>query len=181
MNAKDTGSRVPVRWKLAPYVTLCALILASFPQRADAVILMKVLGQLTLFEIEGIAFPLYETSPRARLKVEDTDSGDRGFVDVEGQRERESTLTLLASSRQVPDQMVSIAVDIEPLRGPATLRSYELEARGIAVGHHRITDPALAAVEGPLTLRFRLRHESVNPDTGIRRSRYQLTSIEPRH
>ena len=180
MVAKTKYSLAPLVSKRAVWLGLCALILAAVPQRADAVILMEVIGQLTLFEIEGIDFSSYATTPRTKLSVEDTDIGHRGIVEVEGQRERESTLTLLASGREDPDQIVSIAVDVKPLCGPATRRSYELNARGVAVGPQRVTDPALAALEAPLIVRFRLRHETVNPDTGIRRSQYRLTSIEPR-
>ena len=159
--------------RFAMFVVIAALV--AQPPLASAIILIEVIGTLVLFEIEGVSFPLYSTSDRTRLHISDTETDRAAVVEVQGQREWHSHLTLFAFSRMDDNQKVRIEIDVSPLRGPAVTRFFELDGRGVAESD--VTDPALAALEGPLTLFFILENQTPDPDLIPRRAVYRLYSV----
>ena len=157
---------------------LTAAILLILPMRTSAIILMEVLGMLTLFEVEGPTFVFYSTSDRTRLRIRDTDADWSGIVNVEGQQESSPELKIYAFSRGDPLQRVCIEIDVAPLRGRATERFFLLNATGISVGPAPVTDRALAALEGPLSLGFELEAETRRNDTSRWFAVYRLRSVQ---
>ena len=145
---------------------------------ASAIILIVVLEQLTLFEIEGVTFTSYSTSAHGTLRVENTDTGEAGLIDLQGQSEARPDLTLCAFSRDDPRQKVQLEIDVAPLFGPATRSFFQLDTRGTAVEPPPITDPALAALIGPLEFGFHLESESIDPMSGDRHTQYRLESVQ---
>jgi hypothetical protein len=158
---------------------LVAIALFVLPQSASAIILMVVIGPLTLFEIDGLSFPLYSTTDRTTLLVRDTDTDRSAVVTVHGQREWRNELELLAFSRTDPDQSVRIEIDVSPLGDRAGGRFFELDAWGFSGGPEPVTDPALAALEGPLTFDFVLVDQTPPPGSH-RRAVYRLLSVSRR-
>jgi hypothetical protein len=151
--------------------------LLTFMPSTSAVILIVVLGPLTLFEIEGVDFTTYSTSERGTLQFENTDTGDSGLIDLQGQTDARPNLTPCALSRDDPRQKVRLEIEVAPLFGPATQSLYELNTRGAAVEPPPVTDPALAALVGPLELGFRLESETIDPTSGNRTTQYRLESV----
>lgn len=159
-------------------LALCVAVLALVapPPPVSAVILIEVVGPLILLEVEGLGFSFYSTSEKTRLRLRDTDTGRSGNVNLEGQREWLSELTLFAFSREDRNQKIRIVVDVSPLRGRATERLAVLDAWGVAVEPGAVTDPLLAELEGPLRLSFVLEWQTGDPDTfGL--AVYRLQSV----
>ena len=154
-----------------------ALLLAVFPTNARAVILIEVIEPLILFEIEGLTFNSYSTSPDATLRIENTVPGHVGLIGVQGQVEPQTDLVLCALSAATLGEKVIIEIDVGPLRGPTLVPFIELDARGMATTCD-VTEPALAALVSPLLFEFRLESEFVDPPTGERRSTFLLTSVQ---
>jgi hypothetical protein len=146
--------------------------------KASAIILIEVINPLILFEIEGAGFDFYSTSARSRWQIRDTDAEWSRIVNVEGQQESRSELAVYASGRLDPRQSVCIEIDVSPLRGRATERSFLLNARGENVGPLPLTDPALAALEGPLILGFDLEAQTKAHDSRPRLAVYRLRSVQ---
>jgi hypothetical protein len=169
------------RWRVQRLLLcLVAAALAAFPPGASAIIFVVILGELTLFEIEGIDFASYSTAGEASLLVKDTDTHHSGIVDLQGQSVSRPALTICIISRVDPRQKVRVDVAVAPLRGPAKGRLFALTARGSPDASVRVSDPSLVALEGPLTLGFRLQSETTDSRTGIRRSSFRLASVERR-
>jgi hypothetical protein len=159
---------------------IAGVVAFAFPPSTSAVILIEVIGPLTLFEIEGIGFDFYATTNGTRFRVRDTDTEQSGIVNVNGQAELRSELTLIAVSREDRDQKVRIEIDVAPLRGRASGRFFELEAVGVRVGPDPVTDPLLAALEGPLRLGLVLEWQTGHTGGPIRLAVYRLHSVERR-
>jgi len=138
---------------------------------------MVVLGPVTLFEIEGIDFTTYSTSEHGTLRIENTDTGDFGFIDLQGQSGARPDLTICAFSRDDPRQKVQLEIEVAPLFGPATQSFYDLDTSGAALEPPPVTDPALAALVGPLEFGFRLENETIDPTSGNRMTQYRLESV----
>jgi len=155
-----------------------AFAFLAFMPCASAVILMVVLEDLTLFEIEGVTFTGYSTSAHGTLRFENTDTGEAGLIDLQGQSDARSDLALCALSREDPQQKVKLEIDVAPLFGPATRSFFQLDTLGTAVEPPPITDPALAALIGPLEFGFRLESESIDPISGNRQTQYRLESVQ---
>lgn len=153
-----------------------ALLLAAFPNNARAVILIEVIEPLTLFEVEGLTFESYSTTPDATLRIENTTAGHAGLIDLQGQVELQTDLVICALSTDNLSEKVLIEIDVGPLRGPTPGPFVELNARGAATTRD-ITDPALAALVSPLLFAFHLESEVIDPQSGERRSAYQLASM----
>jgi len=137
-----------------------------------------VLEALPLLEIEGLTFTSYSTSGHGTLQFENTDTGEAGLIDLQGQSEARSDLTLCALSRDDPRQKVQLEIEVAPLFGPATQSFFQLDTLGTAVEPPPITDPALAALIGPLEFGFRLESESIDPMSGNRQTQYRLESVQ---
>jgi hypothetical protein len=73
---------------------------------------------------------------------------------------------------------VQLEIDVAPLFGPATRSFFQLDTRGTAVEPPPITDPALAALIGPLEFGFHLESESIDPMSGDRQTQYRLESVQ---
>ena len=157
---------------------LSAVTLLSLPMKASAIILIEVINPLILFEIEGAGFDFYSTSARSRLQIRDTDAEWSRSVNVQGQQESRSDLAVYASSRLDPRQSVCIEIDVSPLRGRASERSFFLNATGENVGPLPLTDPALAALEGPLVLAFDLEAQTKGHDSKPWFAVYRLRSVQ---
>src|SRR4030095_6411252 len=105
------------------FALLFACAFLALMPHASAVILMVVLDEVTLFEIEGVTFTSYSTSAHGTLRVENTDTGETGLIDLQGQSEARSDLTLCAFSRDDPRQKVRLENEGAPVFRSAT-RNY---------------------------------------------------------
>ena len=157
---------------------LAAVTLLALPMRASAVILVEVISPLILFEIEGVGFAFYSTSARTRFQIVDTEAEWSRTVIVQGQQESRSELAVYASSPLDPLQKVCIEIDVSPLRGPAVERSFLLNATCASVGPAPGLDPALAALEGQLTLGFDLETQTKGRDSKPVFAVYRLRSVQ---
>ena len=163
-----------------PALLAMAIFAACFAMQtreARAVILLQVVEPLTLFEIEGVAFPLYSSSERATIRVEDTQDGFLGDVEVRGQTERRSDLTFFAISITDPRQQIRLEIDIRPLLGPPRAGLTFLESRPVPIGPPP-TDRALQPFAEPLLFGFVFIGETPDPETGGTRSEYRLARID---
>ena len=133
-----------------------ALVLAAFPTNVVAVILIEVIEPLTLFEVEGITFDTYSTTPDGTLRIENTAAGHVGLIDVQGQVDPLADLVMCALSPEIFGEKVIIEIDVRPLRGPSVGQFIELDARGTAATRS-ITDPELAATRQSVVVRVRPR------------------------
>ncbi|HZM87729.1 MAG TPA: hypothetical protein VFF31_14505 [Blastocatellia bacterium] len=173
-----TETRPLLRLRIGRLVLcLTAVGLFLFPPSASAVILMEVLNPLMLFEVAGLSFTSYSTSGRARLQILDTDTERSAIVNVLGQHELRSQLTLIAVSHVDPDQKVRIEVDVAPLRDPEA-RLFVLDAFGTAVEPEPVTDPLLTALLGPLRFGLELEVRTGHADPLRRLAIYRLRSVE---
>jgi hypothetical protein len=169
---------------LGPCVTailrlaLAALFFTAAAPRVDAVILMIVLDELTLFEIEGIDFTTYATSEGVTIRVVDTADGFEGQVELRGQTEPRGSLTLLAVSVADPRQQVRLELDTLPLHGPPHPDLTTLETRPIPIEPPPVTDRALEPFTDPLLLGFRFVSADTDPQTGATRSTYHLERLD---
>jgi hypothetical protein len=175
-NRSANDARTADRRPLARHLVVAAFLLVAFPANASAVILMVVLGPLTLFEVKGLTFESYATSEHASLRVENTDTGQIGPVDLIGQIDLRPDLVICGLSRAIPDEKVLIEIDVRPLQEAIVPPFVELSALGVP-DQREITDPALRELASPLVFGFSFESETVDPLTGDRRTTYQLESV----
>jgi hypothetical protein len=173
LSAARAGTRVT--WA-RHFLIATTLLLAVLPTNASAVILMVVLGPLTLFEVQGLTFESYATSERASLRVENTDTGQIGPVDLIGQIDLRPDLVICGLSRAIPDEKVLIEIDVRPLQEAIVPPFVELSAVGMP-DQREVTDPALRELASPLVFGFSFESEMINPQTGELRSTYRLESV----
>jgi hypothetical protein len=157
---------------------IAAFFLISAIPRANAIILIVVLGPLELFEIEGVDFTSYATSEQSvQVQITDTADGFTGHVELRGQAERRGDLNLLAVSVADPRQAIRLEMDTRPLPGPPREGITTLESRPLPVDPPPVTDRALLPFADPLDFEFRFIGQTTDRETGGILSDYRLEQI----
>jgi hypothetical protein len=155
-----------------------AACLGMQPREARGVILIEVFELFTLVEIVGLEFALYSSSERASIRVEDTQDGFMGGVELRGQTERRSDLSFFAVSISDPRQQIHLEIDIRPLIGPPREGLTFLQSNPMPIEPLPVTDRALEPFAEPLLFGFEFIREIPDPGTGGTRAEYRLARID---
>jgi hypothetical protein len=159
-------------------IALIATCLGLHRPEARAINLLHVIEPLTLFEITGLEFDFYASSERGKIRVEDTEDGFMGDIELRGQTERRRDLTFFAISITDPRQQIKLEIDIRPLIGPPREGITFLQSNPMPMEPPPISDRALQPFTEPLLFGFEFIGETPDPETGGTREEYRLARID---